>query len=74
MDDTGYFLSFDDYDLAYVVMLIINSESVQEFLKTIAFLDAKHLFTKKVIQRIDFRKNIAYLTIEDLVQTEMNLD
>ena len=73
MDDTGYFLSFDDYDIAYAVMLILNSEPVQEFLMTIAFLDAKRPFTKKVLQRLDFRKIIAYLTVEDLVQTEMNL-
>ena len=54
-------------------MLILNSEPVQEFLMTIAFLDAKRPFTKKVLQRLDFRKIIAYLTVEDLVQTEMNL-
>lgn len=73
MDDTGYFLSFDNYDLAYIAMICLNSIPVQEFLKNIAFLDAKRPFTKKILQRIDFKKVVEFLTIEDLIQTEADL-
>lgn len=31
LDDTSYFLSFDTYDEAYTCMLLLNSESVQNF-------------------------------------------
>ena len=41
LDDTCYFLSFDDYDTAYVTMLILNSQMVKTFLKNIAFLIPK---------------------------------
>ena len=52
-DDTSYFICFDNYDMAYVAMLLLNSEKVQEFLTSIAFLDAKRPYTKKVLERID---------------------
>ena len=73
MDDTGYFISFDDFDLAYVAMLCLNSIPVQSFLKNIAFLDAKRPYTKKVLQRLDFKKVIDVLSIEELVITEVAL-
>lgn len=73
MDDTGYFISFDDFDLAYVAMLCLNSVPVQSFLKNIAFLDAKRPYTKKVLQRLDFKKMIDVLSIDELVITEVEL-
>ena len=73
-DDTCYFISFDDYDMAYVAMLLLNSKKVQVFLKNIAFLDAKRPYTKKVLERIDFGKIVSCLTIDDLAQTEQDLD
>lgn len=73
MDDTGYFISFDDFDLAYVAMLCLNSIPVQSFIESIAFLDAKRPYTKKVLQRIDFKKVVEFLTIDELVNTEVAL-
>ncbi|MBF0776097.1 methyltransferase [Streptococcus azizii] len=73
MDDTGYFISFDDYNLAYVAMLCLNSVAVQSFLESIAFLDAKRPYTKKVLQRIDFKKVVSFLTIDELMNTEKEL-
>lgn len=73
-DDTSYFICFDNYDMAYVAMLLLNSEKVQDFLTGIAFLDAKRPYTKKVLERIDFEKIVDSLTIEHLTQTERQLD
>ena len=73
MDDTGYFISFDDFDLAYVAMLCLNSFPVQSFLKNIAFLDEKRPYTKKVLQRLDFKKVIDVLSVDELVITEVAL-
>lgn len=75
-DDTSYFICFDHYDTAYVAMLLLNSAPVQAFLKSIAFLDAKRPYTKKILARLDFKKMIDTLTIANLQLTEeqLNLD
>jgi methylase of polypeptide subunit release factors len=72
-DDTSYFICFSTYDAAYTAMLILNSEKVQQFLLTIAFLDAKRPFTKKVLERIDFHKILGAISASDLVDTEKQL-
>jgi len=73
-DDTSYFICFDSYDMAYVAMLLLNSEKVQGFLTSIAFLDAKRPYTKKVLERVDFSKIVESLTIEELAVTEQKLN
>lgn len=72
-DDTSYFIGFDSYDMAYVAMLLLDSEKVQRFLMSIAFLDAKRPYTKKVLERIDFDKIVASVTIDELSETERTL-
>lgn len=73
-DDTSYFICFDSYDMAYVAMLLLNSGKVQGFLTSIAFLDAKRPYTKKVLERVDFGKIVESLTIEELADTENKLN
>ncbi|OOB78425.1 MAG: hypothetical protein BEN18_07450 [Epulopiscium sp. Nuni2H_MBin001] len=73
LDDTCYFLSFNNLDDAYVVMLMLNNNLVQEFLKSIVVIDAKRPYTKKFLSRIEFAKIFQYLTLEDLVKTEYQL-
>ena len=60
--------------MAYVAMLLLNSERVQNFLMSIAFLDAKRPYTKKVLERIDFNKIVSVMTIEHLKETEKELN
>lgn len=74
LDDGCYYLSFDDYDSAYITMLILNSELVREFLNNIAFLDSKRPFSKKVLKRIDFSKCLDLLSFDDLKITEKKLE
>ena len=73
-DDTSYFIGFDSYDLAYVAMLLLNSESVREFLMDIAFIDAKRPYTKRILDRIDFDKIVEVLVLDDLKKTELGLN
>lgn len=73
-DDTCYFLSFDNYEYAYAIMLYLNSDRVQSFLKSIAFLDAKRPYTKKILQRIDINKVIDIITLDELKDTEKKLE
>ncbi|MBE5858663.1 MAG: methyltransferase [Butyrivibrio sp.] len=74
LDDTTYFLSFDTYDEAYACMVLLNCESVQDFLFSISFKDAKRPYTKKVLQRLDLKKCFEEITIDELKETEKRLE
>lgn len=74
LDDSCYFLSFDDYDTAYITMLILNSELVKKFLNHTAILDSKRPFSKKLLKRIDISKCLELLSYNDLKITEENLE
>lgn len=53
LDDTCYFLPFDSLEEANMVVNILNSAAVKDFLKATVFLDSKRPITKKLLQRID---------------------
>lgn len=73
VDDTCYFIGFNDYNDALVTMLMLNSELVQNFIKSIVFIDSKRPYTKEILMRISFKK-ISYLfNFPDLVITAKNL-
>ena len=74
VDDTSYFLSFDNYSDAYTCMLLLNSQKVQRFLLSISFQDAKRPYTKKVLQRLDLNKCVDNITFDELLITEKELD
>ena len=59
--------------MAYVAMLLLNSEKVQRFLTSIAFMDSKRPYTKKVLERIDFKKIVLSLHIDEVIKTEQEL-
>lgn len=73
LDDTSYFVSAPSYDAAYVTMLYLNSDRVQDFLKSIAFQDSKRPYSKKVLERIDIFKIHRTITFQELLETEKNL-
>ena len=52
IDDTSYFICFDSYDMAYTAMLLLNSEKVQKFLTSIAFLDTKDHIQRKFLNAL----------------------
>lgn len=72
-DDTAYFLAFDNYDLAYCTMLLMNSKIVQNFLLSIAFLDNKRPYTVKLLSRLDIKKCIDAVSFDEIKQTEVDL-
>lgn len=73
LDDTCYFLSFDNFDEAYMIMLLLNSKPVQNFLTSIAFLNSKRPYTKKILQRIDIKKAFENTTFDELRKIEITL-
>lgn len=56
MDDTCYFLSFNNVKDAVISLALLNSQECIAFLKSIAFLDSKRPYTKDILQRIDLLK------------------
>ena len=52
-DDTCYLLGFDKIEFAVYTLILLNSDTVKQFLKSIIFADAKRTFTKDVLMRID---------------------
>jgi hypothetical protein len=57
LDDTCYFIGFDNLEYAAYTLIILNSEEVMNFLKSITFCDAKRMFTKDILMRIDLFKS-----------------
>ena len=69
-DDTSYFICFESFDLAYTAMLLLNSDKVNTFLKSLAFLDSKRPYTKKLLSRIDLKKAAKHVSVAELQDTE----
>ncbi|HNX43201.1 MAG TPA: SAM-dependent methyltransferase [Bacteroidales bacterium] len=53
LDDTCYFIGFDKIEFAVYTILLLNYYKTEEFLKSITFSDAKRVFTKDVLMRLD---------------------
>lgn len=73
LDDTGYYLTFTNYELAYTAMLMLNSAPVQHFIQSLAFVDSKRPYTKKLLSRLDFGKMLEKLDLATLQATERSL-
>ncbi|MDE0472641.1 MAG: hypothetical protein OXH57_11955 [Ekhidna sp.] len=56
LDDTCYFIGFDDLKIAEIAYYLVNSEWVQKCLKSIIFPDSKRPINKEILMRIDFEK------------------
>lgn len=56
LDDTCYFIGFDTIEQAEYVWDLLNSDIVENLLKSISFKDAKRMITKDILMRIDLKK------------------
>ena len=88
LDDTCYFIGFDDKIEAETIFEILKTEKTKKFLSSIIFNDAKRSVTKNLLMRIDIvaimqkmnkaeYKNNNYLNISrkiaTIVQTKLAL-
>jgi hypothetical protein len=64
LDDTCYFIGFDNLNMARIAHFIVNSDLVQRFLKSIIFSDSKRSINKDVLMRIDFEKAFENIDFE----------
>lgn len=53
LDDTCYFIGFEQYSPAAIAFALLNAPLTAELLEAITFADAKRRFTKEILQRID---------------------
>lgn len=73
LDDTCYLMGFDNIDDAKCFLKILNSETVQNFLKSIVFFDAKRSINKELLMRIDLLTSIENLANENYIsESEYN--
>ena len=56
LDDTCYFIGFEDLKMARIAQFLLNSSLVQKFLKSIIFSDAKRCINKDILMRIDLKE------------------
>ncbi|MDI9337324.1 MAG: hypothetical protein QM539_02735 [Alphaproteobacteria bacterium] len=56
LDDTCYFIGFDNIEFAVFAIILLNSSTTEAFLKSITFFDAKRVFTKDLLMRLDLLK------------------
>ncbi|MDI6804374.1 MAG: SAM-dependent methyltransferase [Bacteroidota bacterium] len=66
LDDTCYFLGFDDQTQAAFGLIILNSEPVQKLLRSLTFLEAKRPYTKDILMRIDILKVAEHLGFDSV--------
>ncbi len=71
LDDTCYMLGFDKLEFAVYSLILLNSETTMQFLKSITFADAKRTFTKDVLMRIDLLE-LAQTIDKSELQNELN--
>lgn len=74
LDDTCYFLGFNNYKIALITTILLNSNIVNRFLKSIAFLDAKRPYTKEILKRIDIEKLYNNLNYEEFIDIKNQLE
>jgi hypothetical protein len=65
-DDTCYMLSFDDEAVARVVLGILNSQAVQDFVNAICFYDAKRAINKDMLMRINLLAALRFMQDQQL--------
>lgn len=53
LDDTCYFIGFDKIEFAVYTIILLNYYKTEAFLKSISFSDAKRVFTKDLLMRLD---------------------
>lgn len=65
VDDTCYLIGFDNEKDAKITCDILNSQIVQDFIKTLMFADAKRVINKELLMRIDIREAASLLLSAD---------
>jgi hypothetical protein len=66
LDDTCYFLGFDNYLDALLTATLLNGDSIKRFLRSVVFRDAKRPYTKQVLMRINIAQAASRISLQAL--------
>ena len=66
LDDTCYLIGFDKIEFAVYSLILLNSKTTMQFLKSITFSDAKRTFTKDVLMRINLLELAKNMDLKEL--------
>ncbi len=67
LDDTCYFLGFDEIDDAVYTFLILSQGKTRDFIKSIVFLDMKRVYTKEILMRIALNKIALHTAFAEII-------
>lgn len=73
LDDTCYFIGFDNLQDAMITQALLNSQRVQDFLKSIIFWDSKRSITKDLLSRVNIANSIKNINFDDLYSANSNI-
>ncbi|HMF32500.1 MAG TPA: methyltransferase, partial [Candidatus Lokiarchaeia archaeon] len=74
LDDTSYFLGFEELMPAFFTWVALNLPQVQVFLQAIAFIDAKRPYTKDILMRLDLDQllsDVPYAIISEFYESSL---
>ncbi len=74
LDDTCYFVGFDTLIDAKITRFLLNKDITQNFIKAIAFKDAKRMITKDILMRIDLTEIIKRTDFKELQKEISNIN
>ncbi|MEO0042269.1 MAG: hypothetical protein RL329_1717 [Bacteroidota bacterium] len=73
LDDTCYFIGFDNLEHALITQALLNSKRVQAFLESIIFWDSKRAITKDILSRIDLRIIVQHVDFESIAASDKSI-
>ena len=53
LDDTCYYLSFNNFKTALISWVLLNTDDFKKFLSSIVFLESKRPYTKEILMRVN---------------------
>lgn len=73
VDDTVYFVGFDNFQDAIIFAAVLNSSISQKLLGSLVFIDSKRPYTKDILRRIDVVGILKDLSLEELNRSSYRL-
>ncbi|MDR0431094.1 MAG: SAM-dependent methyltransferase [Tannerellaceae bacterium] len=74
LDDTCYFIGFENIEFAVYTLILLNSQKTISLLESITFSDAKRTFTKEMLMRIDLLALSQNISSSELQEAIHNLN
>ncbi len=68
LDDTCYYLYFDEFPDSFFTWVLLNTNSTKNLLSSLVFLDAKRPYTKEVLMRINLLKLTELLSFDQILE------